>query len=47
MLNNITIGKYYPVRSRVHLMNPLAKVICTMAFVIMCLFSTTMLLNLI
>ena len=47
MLNNIMIGKYYPVRSRVHLMNPLAKVICTISFVIMCLFSTTMMLNLI
>ena len=47
MLNNITIGKYYPIRSRVHLMNPLSKVICTMTFLLMCLFSNTMLMNLV
>lgn len=47
MLNNITIGKYYPVRSRVHLMNPLSKIICTMTFLLMCVFSNTMLMNLI
>ena len=46
MLNNIMIGKYYPVKSRVHLMNPLSKVICTMSFVLMTLFSNTMLMNL-
>lgn len=46
MLNNIMIGKYLPIRSRVHLMNPLAKVMCTLLFVIMCLFSNTMLMNL-
>ena len=45
MLNNITIGKYYPVRSRVHLMNPLAKIICTITFVLMCLFANSMLMN--
>ena len=46
MLNNIMIGKYYPVRSRVHLMNPLSKIICTMTFVGMCLFANSMLMNL-
>ena len=45
MLNNIMIGKYYPVRSRVHLMNPLAKIICTITFVLMCLFANSMLMN--
>ena len=45
MLNNITIGKYYPVRSRVHLMNPLSKIICTITFVLMCLFANSMLMN--
>ena len=45
MLDNITIGKYYPVRSRVHLMNPLSKIICTMSFVVMCLFANSMLMN--
>lgn len=46
MLNNIMIGKYYPVRSHVHLMNPLSKIICTMTFVGMCLFANSMLMNL-
>ena len=45
MLSNIMIGKYYPVRSRVHLMNPLAKIICTITFVLMCLFANSMLMN--
>ncbi len=45
MLNNIMIGKYYPVRSRVHLMNPLSKIICTITFVLMCLFANSMLMN--
>ena len=45
MLNNIMIGKYLPIRSRVHLMNPLAKIICTMTFVLMCLFANSMLMN--
>lgn len=45
MLNNIMIGKYYPIRSRVHLMNPLSKIICTMTFVLMTLFANSMLMN--
>lgn len=34
MLNNIMIGRYYPISSRVHRMNPVAKIICTLLFVI-------------
>ncbi len=45
MLDNIMIGKYYPIKSRVHLMIPLAKITCTMAFVAMCLFANSMLMN--
>lgn len=30
--NNITIGRYYPVNSIIHRMNPLAKIICTILF---------------
>lgn len=45
MLNNIVIGKYYPVRSRVHLMNPLSKIICTISFIIMCVFANTIVMN--
>ena len=44
MLNNIMLGKYYPIYSRVHLMNPLSKIICTMTFVLMCLFTNSMLM---
>lgn len=35
MLNKVMIGRYYPIRSLVHQMNPLAKIICTLLFVIM------------
>ena len=45
MLDNIAIGRYYPVRSRIHLMNPLSKVICTVLFIIMCAFANTMIMN--
>lgn len=33
MLNNIMIGRYYPVSSNIHKMNPLAKILCTVMFV--------------
>lgn len=46
MLDNIAIGRYYPVRSRIHFMNPLSKVICTALFVIMCAFANTLITNL-
>lgn len=46
MLDNIIIGKYYPVRSRVHLMHPLSKIICTITFIIMSAFANTVILNL-
>lgn len=46
MLDNIIIGKYYPVRSRVHLMNPLSKIICTMIFIIMSVCAGNLQLNL-
>lgn len=35
MLNNLVIGSYYPIKSRVHLMNPVSKVICTILFIVM------------
>lgn len=42
MLDNIMIGKYYPAPSRVHLMNPLSKIICTMSFIVMCAFANSL-----
>src|SRR5574344_209265 len=47
MLNNIVIGKYYPVKSKVHLMNPLSKITCTMLFIVMCLLATSIQMSLI
>ena len=35
MLNKVAIGRYYPIKSKVHLMNPIAKIICTILFVAM------------
>ena len=45
MLDNIVIGKYYPVRSRVHLMHPLSKIICTVTFIVMSALANTVVLN--
>lgn len=47
MLDNIIIGKYYPIKSRVHLMNPVSKVLCTLLFVVACSFANKIILNLI
>ena len=46
MLSNIMIGKYYPVKSSIHKMNPLAKVICTVIFIAMCFLSNSLELQL-
>ena len=34
MSNKIMIGRYYSIKSRVHSMNPLAKIICTLLFMV-------------
>lgn len=34
MLNDIMIGRYYPINSKIHKMNPLAKIICTVFFIV-------------
>lgn len=47
MLNNITIGRYHPGKSKIHLMNPTAKIISIILFVLISLFSNDILLNLI
>ena len=35
MLNKVMIGRYYPINSLVHKMNPLAKIICVLLFIVM------------
>ena len=35
MLNKIMIGRYYPINSKIHKMNPLSKIICTVIFVLL------------
>ncbi len=35
MLNNVMVGRYYPITSKIHKMNPLSKIICTVIFVIL------------
>lgn len=34
MLNNIMIGNYYPIKSKVHSMNPISKMLCVLLFLI-------------
>lgn len=46
MLNNIMIGKYYPVRSKIHFMHPLSKIICTLLFISMIFICNSIELNL-
>ncbi|MDD3391979.1 MAG: energy-coupling factor transporter transmembrane protein EcfT [Bacilli bacterium] len=45
MLDNVMIGRYYPIKSQVHQMNSLAKIICTFLFVILSLISSNLVLN--
>lgn len=35
MLNNFVLGRYYKQNSKIHLMHPLSKIICTLSFIIM------------
>ena len=35
MLNNFVLGRYYKQKSKIHLMNPLSKIICTLSFIFM------------
>ncbi len=39
MLNNISIGSYIETKSNIHDMHPLSKIICTIAFICMALFT--------
>ena len=45
MLNNIMVGKYYPVNSRIHMMNPVSKIICTFIFIITLFMTVTLRMN--
>lgn len=47
MLNNIIIGSYYPVKSKIHSMNPISKIICTIVFIVMCFLANSASLNII
>ncbi len=39
MLDNVVFGSYYPIDSKVHTMNPISKIICTLLFVFMIFLS--------
>lgn len=47
MLNNVMIGRYYPIQSRVHRMNPIAKVLCTLLFIVAAFLANNLEYNLI
>lgn len=42
MQNKIMIGRYYPIPSPVHKMNPLSKILCTIIFVILMLINNSL-----
>ena len=46
MLNNVMIGRYYPIKSCIHRMNPLSKIICTVIFIITTFISHNLVFNL-
>jgi len=46
MFHNFRLGHYYPIRSKIHFMNPISKLLCTMLFIGMTFFSTTIELTL-
>lgn len=39
MLNKVMVGRYYPINSKIHKMNPLSKIICTVIFVLLMFLS--------
>ncbi|MCI9233814.1 MAG: energy-coupling factor transporter transmembrane protein EcfT [Bacilli bacterium] len=39
------LGRYYPVRSKVHAMNPISKILCIVLFIVMAFLSTIWQLN--
>lgn len=45
MLNKVMIGRYYPISSFIHRMNPVAKMICLLLFVIMIFFTNDIRFN--
>ena len=47
MLSKIMICRYYPVNSQIHQMNPLAKILCILLFVVMIFFSYDIKINII
>ena len=34
MSNNFLVGSYYPVKSKVHFMSPISKILCTLIFIV-------------
>lgn len=46
MLNNITIGKYYAIKSPIHSLNPIVKIVCTILFIIAVFLSNNITANL-
>lgn len=45
MSNKVMIGRYYPISSLIHRMNPLAKIICTLLFIITLFLANTLKFN--
>lgn len=46
MLNNIVLGRYYPIKSLIHSMNPTSKIICVFLFVIITIINNSFFMNL-
>lgn len=42
MLNKMMIGKYYPINSKIHNLNPLSKILCSFIFVLLILINNSL-----
>lgn len=47
MLNNVMIGRYYPISSIIHRMNPISKLLCLLSFIIMIFLTNDIRLNMV
>lgn len=45
MLHSIVLNRYYPIRSKIHAMNPVSKLLCILIFIVMTFLATTWQLN--
>ena len=45
MLDNVVVGRYYPIKSKVHSMNPICKIICLLIYLFSLLFANNIIIT--